>query len=86
MKKVLDTVPPRSPPDRGKEERMDLEAVRIWKGPSAVEAVHVLGRADGKKEVVIVMEGGAEGIAEWLRKAAALHDAERRRLEDPDGD
>jgi hypothetical protein len=36
--------------------------------------------------VVIVLAGGADGIAEWILKAAALHDAERRRLEDPDGD
>ncbi len=51
-----------------------------------MEAVHVLARADGRKEVVIVMAAGAEGVAEWILKAAALHDAEKRRMEDPDGD
>ena len=65
---------------------MDLRAVRIWKGSNAVEGVHVLDRADGRKEVVIILAGGAEGIAEWILKAAALHDAAKRRLEDPDGD
>ena len=73
------------PPNRGKEGGMDLRAVRIWKGSNAVEGVHVLDRADGRKEVVIILAGGAEGIAEWILKAAALNGTARR-MEDPDGD
>jgi hypothetical protein len=86
MKKYLTPYRRDRPPNRGKEARMDLRAVRIWKGSNAVESVHVLDRADGRKEVVIVLAGGVEGIAEWILKAAELHDAERRRMEDPDGD
>ena len=63
-----------------------MEVERIWKGSFVVESVHVLSREDGKQEVVIVTAGGAEGMAEWLRKSAALHDAARRRTVDPDGD
>ena len=65
---------------------MELKAERIWKGSCAVEMVHVMERADGRMEIVLVIEGGAEGLAAWLSKAAALHDADRRRMEDPDGD
>ena len=65
---------------------MGLDATRIWKGACVVESVHVLTRDNGKREVVIVTAGGPDGLAEWILKAAALHDAERRRMEDPDGD
>ena len=63
-----------------------MDAERIWKGTCVVESVHVLTRENGKQEVVIVTAGGPGGLAEWILKAAALHDAERRRMEDHDGD
>jgi hypothetical protein len=63
-----------------------MDAERIWKGACVVEALHLIERSDGKAEMVIVMNGKEMGIVEWLRKSAALHDAERRRMEDPDGD
>ena len=65
---------------------MGLETERVWKGMCVVEAVHILSRDDGRQEVVIVTAGGTEGLAEWFLKAAALFDAARRRMEDPDGD
>jgi len=64
-----------------------MDAERIWKGTCVVESVHVLTRENGKQEVVIVTAGGPGGLAEWILKAtAALHGAERRRMEEPDGD
>ena len=64
-----------------------MEVDRVWKGSCVVESVHVLTRDDGKREVVIVTAGGPGGLAEWILKAtAAMHGAERRRREDPDGD
>ena len=64
-----------------------MEVERVWKGSCAVESVHVMTRDDGKQELVIVTAGGPGGLAEWILKAtAALHGAERRRMEDPDGD
>ena len=66
---------------------MDFDGERVWFGMSVVETVHVFRRDSGRREIVIVLrEGEGGGLAEWLTKAAALHDAERRRLEDPDGD
>ena len=64
-----------------------MEMERIWKGSCAVESVHVMTREDGKQELVIVTAGGPGGLAEWILKAtAALHSAERRRMEEPYGD
>jgi hypothetical protein len=65
---------------------MDFDGVRVWRGTCVVESVHVLNRENGKQEVVIVTAGGADGLAEWLKKSAALHDEARRRMVDPDGD
>jgi hypothetical protein len=66
---------------------MDFDGERVWLGTSVVETVHVLKRDSGRREIVIVLrEGEGDGLAEWLTKAAALHDAARRRMEDPDGD
>ena len=64
-----------------------MESERVWKGSCVVESVHVLTRDNGKREVVIVTAGEPGGLAEWILKAtAALHGAERRRMEDPDDD
>jgi hypothetical protein len=65
---------------------MELKAERVWSGSCAVENVHVLERSDGRMEIVLIVAGGASGLASWLMKAAVLHDAERRRMEDRDGD
>jgi hypothetical protein len=44
---------------------MEFEDLPVWSGACVVEEISVLFRADGKREIVFVVQGGGrEGLAE----------------------